>query len=206
MSRGGATAISACTPTAICCVHPERDPARAIDLKELAERLEMRGLSLPILVRFSGILKDRITRDPPRVCQRHQGIRLQGRLLVRLSDQGEPAAAGGRGDRPLRHAVRLWSGSGQQAGAAGGRRHDRRRRADHLQRVQGQRIPRDGHAGPEDGPARSSRCWRNSPTWNWCCTTPSGWVCGRASAFGPSWRPAVPDAGRPPAAIDPSSD
>ncbi len=41
-------------------VHPERDPSRAIDLKELTERLEMRGLSLPILVRFSGILRDRI--------------------------------------------------------------------------------------------------------------------------------------------------
>lgn len=41
-------------------VHPERDPARAIDLKELVDRLELRGLSLPILVRFSGILKDRI--------------------------------------------------------------------------------------------------------------------------------------------------
>ncbi len=66
-------------------VHPERDPARAIDLKELAERLEMRGLSLPILVRFSGILKDRITRDPSRLRQRHQRVRLQGRLLVRLS-------------------------------------------------------------------------------------------------------------------------
>ncbi len=41
-------------------VHPNRDPQLFIDLKELADRLQMRGINLPILVRFSGILKDRI--------------------------------------------------------------------------------------------------------------------------------------------------
>ncbi len=41
-------------------VHPNRDPSCSIDLKELADRLQMRGIDLPILVRFSGILKDRL--------------------------------------------------------------------------------------------------------------------------------------------------
>jgi arginine decarboxylase len=41
-------------------VHPEKDPQRFIDLKELVDRLQLRGLYLPILVRFNGILKDRL--------------------------------------------------------------------------------------------------------------------------------------------------
>ncbi len=41
-------------------VHPQRDPRASIDLKELVDRLRERGIDLPILVRFSGILKDRI--------------------------------------------------------------------------------------------------------------------------------------------------
>src|SRR4029079_8099396 len=41
-------------------VHPAKDPALAIDMKELIERLQMRGLDLPILLRFNGVLKDRL--------------------------------------------------------------------------------------------------------------------------------------------------
>ena len=41
-------------------VHPDRDPARSLDLKSLIDRLVQRGLDLPILVRFNGILKDRL--------------------------------------------------------------------------------------------------------------------------------------------------
>ncbi len=41
-------------------VHPNRDPSRAIDLQALVDRLQERGVDLPILVRFSGILQDRI--------------------------------------------------------------------------------------------------------------------------------------------------
>jgi arginine decarboxylase len=41
-------------------VHPDRRPDRGLDLKELVDRLQMRGLDLPILLRFNGILKDRI--------------------------------------------------------------------------------------------------------------------------------------------------
>jgi arginine decarboxylase len=41
-------------------VHPEKDPQRGLDLKELAEKLELRGISLPILIRVGEILKHRI--------------------------------------------------------------------------------------------------------------------------------------------------
>src|SRR2546421_1959278 len=41
-------------------VHPTKDPALGIDMKELIERLQLRGLDLPILLRFNGILKDRL--------------------------------------------------------------------------------------------------------------------------------------------------
>jgi arginine decarboxylase len=41
-------------------VHPDPESARFIDLKELCDRLQLRGLDLPILVRFNGILKHRL--------------------------------------------------------------------------------------------------------------------------------------------------
>jgi arginine decarboxylase len=41
-------------------VHPERRPDQSIDMKQLVDRLQMRGLDLPILLRFNGILKDRL--------------------------------------------------------------------------------------------------------------------------------------------------
>jgi len=41
-------------------VHPTKDPTRWIDLKQLVDRLQLRGISLPILVRFSDILRHRL--------------------------------------------------------------------------------------------------------------------------------------------------
>ncbi|HUU34921.1 MAG TPA: biosynthetic arginine decarboxylase [Vicinamibacterales bacterium] len=41
-------------------VHPSRDAARAIELKKLVDRLDLRGLSAPILIRFPGILRHRL--------------------------------------------------------------------------------------------------------------------------------------------------
>ncbi|HCC56079.1 MAG TPA: biosynthetic arginine decarboxylase, partial [Solibacterales bacterium] len=41
-------------------VHPEKEPERSVDLKELVDTLVLRGISLPILVRFAGILKHRL--------------------------------------------------------------------------------------------------------------------------------------------------
>ena len=41
-------------------VHPDRDPDRSVDMKELVDRLQQRGLDLPVLLRFNGILKERL--------------------------------------------------------------------------------------------------------------------------------------------------
>ncbi len=41
-------------------VHPDKNPERGIDLKELVDNLQLRGISLPILVRFGEILKHRL--------------------------------------------------------------------------------------------------------------------------------------------------
>jgi arginine decarboxylase len=41
-------------------VHPTRDSSQAIDLKELVDRLQLRGIGLPVLVRFTDILKHRL--------------------------------------------------------------------------------------------------------------------------------------------------
>ena len=41
-------------------VRPGKDPARSIDLKKLVDTLVMRGINLPILVRFGEILKHRL--------------------------------------------------------------------------------------------------------------------------------------------------
>ncbi len=41
-------------------VHPDKDPNRGLDLKELVDNLQLRGISLPILIRFGEILKHRL--------------------------------------------------------------------------------------------------------------------------------------------------
>src|SRR5574338_1316841 len=42
-------------------VHPTKDPVQAIDLKELVDHLQLRGIGLPILVRFRDILRHRLS-------------------------------------------------------------------------------------------------------------------------------------------------
>ncbi|HEX2523858.1 MAG TPA: biosynthetic arginine decarboxylase, partial [Terriglobia bacterium] len=41
-------------------VHPDKKPDHAIDLKELVDQLQARGIALPILIRFTDILKHRL--------------------------------------------------------------------------------------------------------------------------------------------------
>src|ERR1700744_1439218 len=41
-------------------VHPDKETARGLDLKELVDNLQLRGISLPILVRFGEILQHRL--------------------------------------------------------------------------------------------------------------------------------------------------
>jgi arginine decarboxylase len=41
-------------------VHPTKDPERSIDLKQLVDHLQLRGIGLPILIRFKDILRQRL--------------------------------------------------------------------------------------------------------------------------------------------------
>ena len=42
-------------------VHPTKDPSRAIDLKQLTDDLQLRGIGLPVLIRFRDILRHRLS-------------------------------------------------------------------------------------------------------------------------------------------------
>ena len=41
-------------------IHPTKEPDRSIDLKQLVDHLQLRGISLPTLVRFRDILRHRL--------------------------------------------------------------------------------------------------------------------------------------------------
>ena len=85
-------------------VHPTKDPAHAIDLKELVDRLQLRGISLPMLIRFTDILKHRLGEIHAAFQAAIAEHEYQRRLLLRLSDQGQPAAAGRRRGARFRQA------------------------------------------------------------------------------------------------------
>jgi arginine decarboxylase len=48
------------SPEGHLLVHPTKDQSRSLDLKQLVDRLQLRGIDLPILIRFAGILKHRL--------------------------------------------------------------------------------------------------------------------------------------------------
>ncbi len=47
-------------PAGHLLVHPDKNPTKSIDLKQLVDRLQLRGIDLPILLRFGGILQHRL--------------------------------------------------------------------------------------------------------------------------------------------------
>ena len=49
-------------------VSPARDPEQSIDLKRLVDQMTQRGMQLPILFRFNGILRDRVSQ----ICESFQ--------------------------------------------------------------------------------------------------------------------------------------
>jgi arginine decarboxylase len=42
------------------CIHPNKDPNRSIDLRQLVDQLQARGIGLPVLIRFGEIVKHRL--------------------------------------------------------------------------------------------------------------------------------------------------
>jgi arginine decarboxylase len=49
-------------PDGHVAVHPSQDPSQAIDLKKLVDELRERDIQLPVLIRFTDILKHRVNR------------------------------------------------------------------------------------------------------------------------------------------------
>lgn len=186
-------------------VHPERDPARAIDLKELVDRLELRGLSLPILVRFSGILKDRIHEIHQVFANAmkeydYQGgyscvypikVNQQRQVVEEIVQFGKPYGFGlEAGSKPELLAVVAMTDADAPIICNGFKDSEFLR----------------WRCWPRKWGGWSSPCWKNTPTSSSSCITPSVWGCGHASACVPNSRPAGPDAGKRPAATAPSSD
>ncbi len=133
-------------------VHPTKEPSRGVDLKRLVDRLQLRGLARADPDPLHRHPEAPARRDPRRLPERDRPEPVPGQVPLRLPDQGEPAAPGRRGSAELRRAVRLRPRGRQQAGAAGRVGDGDQRHADHLQRLQGFRVHRDGDAGAEDGP------------------------------------------------------
>jgi arginine decarboxylase len=48
------------SPAGHVVVHPTKDSARSIDLKQLTDHLQLRGIGLPVLIRFKDILRHRV--------------------------------------------------------------------------------------------------------------------------------------------------
>ena len=48
------------SPEGHVLVNPTKDPARSIDLKQLVDHLMLRGIHLPVLIRFRDILRHRV--------------------------------------------------------------------------------------------------------------------------------------------------
>ncbi len=91
-------------------------------------------------------------RTPSVVSELHCRARLQGQLLLRVSDQSQPAAPSGRRSLQVRAPLPFRPGSRLQARVARGARHRRQRDPHHLQRLQGRRVHRNGDARPKNRP------------------------------------------------------
>ena len=117
---------------------PTRIPSKSIDLKELVDQLQERGIQLPILLRFTDILRHRVgeiheafrtpfastTTSGNYCCVYPIKVNQQRHVVEEILDFGKPYH--------LRPGSRLQA---RTAGRAGPR--PRRRNADCLQRLQG---------------------------------------------------------------------
>ena len=66
------------------CIHPTKDPGRSIDLKQLVDHLQLRGISLPTLIRFRDILQLGC-RTSTRRFRRPSPSRVHSQIRLRIS-------------------------------------------------------------------------------------------------------------------------
>ena len=118
-------------------VHPTKESGRTVDLKRLVDRLQLRGLAVPILIRFTDILKHRLGEIHAAFQQAAAQHQYQGRYCcvypIKVNQQRQVVEEVLNFGAQYRLRPRGW----QQAGAAGRGRPRHQRHADHLQRVQG---------------------------------------------------------------------
>ena len=146
-------------------VHPTKDPALAIDLKELIDRLQLRGIDLPILIRFRGILQHRLGDIHDAFAQAINEHEYKGRYIcvypIKVNQQRQVVEEVLR----LRQALRLRPRSGQQAGAAG--RRGAWPTTTRRSSATASRTPSSSRwrCWPRRSAATSSRSSRNTPSW-----------------------------------------
>ena len=187
-------------------VHPGGPGTAVIDLKELVDEVRERGISLPLLIRFSEIIQARVVElneafgraiDEYGYQGSYRGVYPikvnQDRYLVeRLVEYGRPyhfgLEAGSQAGAPRRHG---------HAGGRGGHHH--------LQRLQGRGVHRDGAPRLEARPPRHPGGGEAFGAAAHPQDLARRWGCGRASASARGCRPRAPATGRPRAATARSS-
>ena len=164
--RAGARATSRSARTGTCWSIPTATRPSSIDLKELIDRLQLRGLDLPILLRFNGILKDRLREIHDVFAQAikehdYKGtyacvypikVNQQRQVVEKIIEYGKPYGFGlEAGSKPELLAVVAMTDADTPIICNGFKD------AEFIEMA---------HAGPEDRPARSSPSSRNTPSWH----------------------------------------
>ena len=140
-------------------VRPDRDhPDRSLDLFDLANDLEEQGVALPVLLRFSDILRSRIESLSERFESAIKEFEYEGGYTtvypIKVNQQRHVV------EEIVQFGKRARRGSGVriEAGAAGGALSERVDRAhDRLQRLQGRGVHAPRPDGPEARPQRVHR-------------------------------------------------
>ena len=119
-------------------VSPDRNPANSIDLKQLVDRLAERGIRLPVLLRFNGILADRLQRLADCFAKAIEDHDYTGRYRcvypIKVNQQRDVV------QQIIHHGQHHGFGveAGSKTGVDGRGGDDQSRNADRVQWVQGQ--------------------------------------------------------------------
>ena len=117
-------------------VHPDKNPQHSIDLKELVDQLQARGIQLPVLIRFTDILRHRVGEIAEAFRSAMTEFGYQGAYNcvypIKVNQQRHVVE-----EILDRQTVQFWSDRLQARIACRPRVDQRGRHADHLQRLQG---------------------------------------------------------------------
>jgi arginine decarboxylase len=89
-------------------VSPEGDRGGSLDLFDLVNALKQRNLGLPLLIRFSDILEDRIERLNAAFAKANRPLQLSWRVSWCVPRQVQPAAALSRSARSVWQTSSVW--------------------------------------------------------------------------------------------------